>query len=257
VPGNMAAEVKIFGERNSGTNLLEALLRENTSCHLLPGSVLGRPDIHGRIAGLLSPVSSLREIHADYVLGDPRPRFAWKHAATNFDKPEDLDNVTILFLVKNPLSWLVSMTRRPHQFFGDLPKSPAGLANVQIRTRKRELLGRAIMTPLNIWQSKVRSYISLESLLKLRNGRAVFVSFEELVSDQLGTLSRLEEFVGGSSKSPAPILKSTKQSHFNADDYKKYYLEEKWKSSFLPSEIPLLLARVDQDILFRFNYWSH
>jgi hypothetical protein len=252
----MATEVKIFGERNSGTNLLETLLKQNTSCRLLPGSVLGRPDIHGRISSLLSPVPALREIHADYVLREPAPRFAWKHAATNFSELDDLNDVTVLFLVKNPLSWLVSMTRRPHQFFGNLPNSPAKLADVRVQTRKRELLGCAVMTPLEIWQSKVRSYISLESLLKPRNEKVVFISFEELVSDQLATLSWLGEFVGGISKNPGPVLKSTKQSNLNAGDYENYYREEKWKSSFLPGEIPPLLARLDKEILLRFNYGS-
>lgn len=250
----MPTNVKIFGERHSGTNLLAQLLEENTSCRLFPGSALERQDTHGRISRMLVRVPALRELHAEYLLGNPEPRFAWKHAATHFRDPENLLGVVTLFLVKHPLSWLVSMARRPHQFFGQVPSNPSALADVPIPTRRRELLGRVSLTPLEIWQNKARSYLSLASELEARNQRVVFVSFEKLVANQVETLLSLKDVLGHVTPEPRAIEVSTKGSNLNHTDYARYYQEEHWRSSFEAREISRLLGRIDENLLQRFHY---
>lgn len=110
------------------------------------------------------------------------------------------------------------------------------------------------MAPLEIWQSKVASYLSLASVLEDRGQKAVFVSFEDLVTDQLGTLFRLREVLGGFPREPKVILESTKSSNLKSSDYARYYREERWRRSFEVGEISRLLGRLDEKILGTFNY---
>lgn len=77
----MIENVQIYGERNSGTNYLEELLRKNLDGNLKIGF-----------------------------------DFGWKHWFPNLKmiNSSNIMNVLFIFITKDPYSWLVSMNRKPH-----------------------------------------------------------------------------------------------------------------------------------------------
>lgn len=78
---NEIKNVKIYGERSSGTNYLASLIEKN---------------FHN-------------------ITVNPK-QYGWKHGFINFKKLKtiDTDHTLFIFISKDPYSWLVSMNKKPH-----------------------------------------------------------------------------------------------------------------------------------------------
>ena len=250
----MTGSVKIFGERHCGTNLLGALITANSDSLLEPGTVRERSRVLGFGARLLTLTPSGREALADWVFRDGNPLHAWKHAATRFDHVVAFRGHTVLFIVKHPLSWLVSLARRPHHLPSSVPKNPTALAQFPVETWNRERLGRARLTPLQIWQEKVSSYLECASKLAESKVAHRIIRFEDLVDNQPRLIRELGELLVRPRSEPVGILRSTKRSHQTADDYATYYREEAWRGEYRPEDAEMLLARLDPKVLDQWGY---
>ena len=79
--------IKIYGERNSGTNFLEQLLEKNTNCVILPGGHQIYSGIHG-----------------------------WKHGIPELNKFREYRKEDVLFIciIRELESWMKSMLNNPY-----------------------------------------------------------------------------------------------------------------------------------------------
>ena len=202
---------KIFGERNTGTRALKALIELN-----LGGDVL--PSTEQELAPERCPGVEKDEAAMDALFAGMPAALSWKHCATLFEDVESLDGVTVLITVKHPLAWLVSFFDRPYHW--RKAETVAEFAAQPWPTVQRERLGGQAFTPLELYRAKMGSYLDLADKVK-----TAFVRSEDIVLSPEKTLRKL-----GLEGEFRPLQQSTKDKAKTVADYAAYYGEERWRS---------------------------
>lgn len=99
--------IKIFGERNTGTNYLSNILQLNLRVKLLPSSAREIP--------LFFKFEWYKNL---FFLITEKQNLGWKHAKPNkeilISRLSQNSKLVVLFLVKNPYSFLLSLHQRPY-----------------------------------------------------------------------------------------------------------------------------------------------
>jgi hypothetical protein len=251
VPAN---RVKIFGERNTGTNALARIIRENSAAMCLPGTSGELSPIIGRIGNTQwLPARRLREQLLDSVFTGCDPLCVWKHCATNFADAAPFDDVLVLFTVRHPASWLLSLFKHPYARLGPHPRSLAEFLNSRWKTVARERLGGAAFRPLELLQAKLDSYLSFAAKLMDRGIPHRIVRFEDLILQQPRVYSSIASEIEGARGDFEVLRTSTKDPSKTLDDYRDYYGKEKWRDELIGLEAPIN-DRLDWVQLGRFGY---
>lgn len=178
-------DVKIFGERNSGTNVLRRLVEANSEARVLP-SVISEvsPSWHFFSRAISYP--SLKERLIDYGFSTQSPSHYWKHCALAAEDCKYFSGISVVFIVRHPLSWSLSMERRPYHL---LPvRKVTGKLNFlrqKFRLLRRDRLGRGDITIPELWNQKVGSYITSSDQLVKAGIPSIVVKFEDLLTSQI------------------------------------------------------------------------
>jgi hypothetical protein len=251
----MNDRVKIFGERNSGTHALATIVRSNSQSLYLPSV---EREFHPLLARIVndrrSPIpAALRERLNDWMFRDPSPLNAWKHCATNFPNASAFEGVLVLFTVRHPASWLLSLFKHPyHQL---TPKAPdlRSFAAAPWKTVGRERLDRGSFLPLELYRLKLRAQLELADRLSVRAIAYRFVRHEDLVLRQAGVFSSIREELLNPA---ADFVESGPQAKPGArplEHYRTYYGGELWRQELTGLE-RMINDQVDWDSLRRFDY---
>lgn len=266
LPGGRSSQtrpgLKIYGERNTGTNYLEQLVRDHLDCRVHPGNLPRRMEqvttVLSRWTGhhplLQRPIEAnrnfwFRRLH-HHTLG-------WKHAEVPV-LPPGVDTYPVgtrfVALVKNPYPWLLSLWRRPYQgrhhsfwapvTFDEFLRSPWPAIG-------RENSEGLFPNPMAIWVTKVASYQRLHD-----HGPTAEVRYEDLLADPEAELRRI-----GRDLSLAPTFdrlrnvdRSTKKDGKSFDDYRHYYLGERWRAELTADQITFINEHLDADLVTRWGY---
>lgn len=225
-------KIKIFGERNTSTNALQQLLLNNSSSYLHPGTMEEidkvATDKWNLLSNMRAPARFMESIYDD-VFDDKPPTQQWKHAATCFEDVADFEGTHIVFTVRHPMSWLLALHKNPYHSLFVPPASFSEFIDSKWKVLRRDRLGELTLSPVSLYEEKIRSYIDLAGKLD-RNGLTYSVlKFEDLVLNQKGALERLVSFLDGPNPRFAPLTSSTKSDALNLDYYMTYYGEERWK----------------------------
>jgi hypothetical protein len=251
VPAN---RVKIFGERNTGTNALARIIGENSTATCLPGTSGELNRVIGRIGNTQwLPARGQREQLLDSVFKDRKPLCAWKHCATNFADAAPFEGVLVLFTVRHPASWLLSLFKHPYARLGPRLRSLSEFLDSPWRTVGRERLGGATFRPLELLQTKLESYSSLAAKLTERGIPHRIVHFEDLILRQPQVFSSLAPEIEGARSDFEELKGSTKDPSKTIDDYREYYGKEKWRDELTGLESSVN-ERVNWVQLGRFGY---
>ena len=193
--------VKVLGERNSGTNFVELMLRLNFRVDLLPNAMpfskeheailrriplteLGRDAVFHRATDL-SHQTNFRH-HA-----------GWKHAALterHFTEPEHADQTLFLCVLRHPAPWLISMFRAPFATFqpDNWPQTLREFLDTPWVTRFRDELEPLVLeSPARLWALKTASYLDHSGT----HPNAMIVRHEDLLRDHETTLSRIGDML--------------------------------------------------------------
>ena len=249
-----ANRVKIFGERNTGTNALSRIIEENSDARCLPATSGEVNPFLGRIGNMdWLPGKRFRERLLDSVFEGKGPLCAWKHCATNFEDAAPFDGVLVLFTVRHPASWLVSLFKRPYQRLERQPDTLAEFVESKWETAGRERLGRAIFRPLELLQAKLDSYVSFADKLAQRGIAHQFVRFEDIVLNQASVYSSIAPKLENARADFEELQTSTKDRSKTLEDYRDYYGNERWRETLagLEAEID---AQIDWAKFKRFGY---
>ncbi len=264
--------VKIFGERNTGTNALSQVVASNSASKCLPGTER-ELDLH-----------AWRRAHRRWVIGDRMrewcfdrifrgqdPLHSWKHCATNFDDITPFEEVLVVIMVRHPASWVLSLFRNPYQSIGALPPTLERFLDFKWQTNRRERLQRRRLTPLDLYEAKIDSYLSFTDRLSRLGFPFRFVRFEDLVLQQESVFHDLSGELSRPAELFQPLNASTKETDFfrkaaerhprpqrdrvsrDLDEYRRHYGEERWRKSLAGLEADIN-RRVDWDRLQRFGY---
>lgn len=242
--------LKLYGERNTGTNYLEELIRLNLHAETLRS-------IEPRWVELLQKPLPGKNFLVDlYFLLTIKSHLGWKHMLTEptsscFSPVIGARPIHVVTITKNPYSWLLSLYKRPHHYRGRLPSTFEEFLLTPWRTVGREGSPRFFANPIDLWNQKNAAYLGMVKYFKVMN-----VRYEDLLIDYEAVLVALSEAfsIERANQSFLNIEQSTKNDPMRFDDYRTYYLGELWKSDLSARSIGLINDRLDLDVVKKYNY---
>ncbi|NIY74816.1 hypothetical protein HED22_04110 [Thalassospira sp. HF15] len=241
--------IKVFGERNTGTNALISVIRGNSGSIVYP-SVLAEisPDARKNLAIMMklgiSKKGSEQLIDAAFK---GRPILEqWKHAATYFDTSTITADAHFVFTTRHPLSWLIGLFQKPYHILTPKPDNLVAFAKMDWQTVIRDNLNGKTFKPLDLYVEKLRSYQDLMGKLDAQGIGYTIIKFEDFVTDQEGVFERLRPHLKNPAKNFQELTKSTKEAGKDSAYYRNYYAKEIWRKEFpdidkveLPAETEL------------------
>lgn len=281
--------IKIYGERNTGTNYLEKLLwnhlpdlelQKNEKFSIMPSSIL------------LSHEEDLKQL-------------GWKHRLLDANFLELLNieknNLLILTLTKNPYSWLLSLHKRPYapihlrnrviSFDEQGNPYPHTDRNIKFirKLRKYGRWGRLFLSrypqwseyeeitfhdfirarwftqfnegcdngfkhPVELWNVKNKAYLELA-----KHYNALTLTYEELLADPKNTLQKIANQLNCSLESFNNIETAAKHEDIENKDknhqfYRDYYLNERWRNQLTQNDYTWISPRLDPEVINAFGY---
>jgi hypothetical protein len=261
--------IKIFGERNTGTNAVRQMLIANSKSVIHPGTKEEMSElassslrsIQARIANkkvefidrMGHPPLKREQIIDKLFLGSGLTE-RWKHSATNVTtrELEEINDTKFILTVRHPLSWLVGLYKKPYHILVEKPDSIIGFSDLDWRTVGRENLLRASYKPLDLLEEKYKSYLSFMDKLKQKGLEYKVIKFEDFVVDQKGTFESLLGFMDRPSPKFSELIKSTKETHKDSKYYAFYYSNELWREEF--PEINRINNTISKDLMSAFGY---
>ncbi len=240
--------VKIFGERNTGTNALSQFIAQNSESPLFPGMFHHLPKADPSILKQKGRVETEHLI--DLAFSHQPAPFQWKHCATNFTD-EDLaqfNNCTTLVLLRNPISWCLALWKNPYNNLIEVPQSFDEFVNVKWKTVGRERLDSKVMSPPDLINLKMSYYKEFVSGGQ-KNGLSMKVlRLENLVCSPLSVWMDIKANLSNPKENPALVESITRDPSKNLQFYQEYYGEEKWKSEISENAYNVLEKHIDWDL---------
>lgn len=240
--------IKIYGERNTGTNYLLKLFRRNFEADLLRGVV----PWYVRI--LFPQSEQARDL---YFAITSRWNLGWKHRlaplpAAARDMRDHDDNLLFVTLTKNPYSWLLSLYRHPHHYKRELGTFQQFLS-APWATVRRENTVSEYPNPIMMWNEKNAAYLRLAAEMPTAN-----LKYEDLLADPERTLTQLANRYSIKRSRPqfANVTASTKEREGAKDFnyYQNYYLQEQWRTELQASALLIVNRYLDFDLMRQFGY---
>lgn len=230
--------LKVFGERNCGTNLAQSILAPVVE--VLPA---GAPP---RVRQVARRLAGRRETALDLWDSAARGRtLGWKHAYIDDATLRRLRerDIAAVALIRHPLSWLVSLRRRPYHVL-PVPGS-AALAHQRLG---RERLPARPYELIDVWRLKTERYRELAAA-----GDLVLLRFEDLVAGPAETLTGALESLGIAAGDLTVPEQSVKRDPRSSDDIRAYYAQELWRAEATNWDRDQV-ARVPADLMDALGY---
>jgi len=241
--------LKIYGERNTGTNYLTKLIRLNLSVVQLPGTI---PKWVRSLQNRLPGSEWVRDV---YFFGAYPRNLGWKHAAAR--APDKLKNclpggpICFLTLTKNPYAWLLSLHRMPYHQKNSSAGDFQTFLKTPWETVRRENAPRKLSSPVALWNLKNRSYLKLKAAAPTLN-----IRYEDLLENPAAVLGEISQTfsLGWKSSSFVNYEQPAKAHAKNNAFYRDYYLNEKWRAGLSPASVKLINRQLDAEVMQAFNY---
>ncbi len=238
--------LKIYGERNTGTTYLQALIQQNLHATPLRGTA---PRRWRRLA-------RGREWPIDLYFRLTFPRnLGWKHrmAPTQDQLARiriPLDQLHFLIIVKNPYAWLLSLYRRPYHYQGALTDFDTFLTSPW-PTVGREHHPEPFPNPMALWNAKYASYLRL---LTQHSGQVL--RYEDLLADPQETLTQVADTLGIRQQPQFQNIHTSVKGddHQRFEDYQRYYLEEAWRQALTPAQLATINRHLDFSLMQTLGY---
>ena len=230
--------LKIYGERNTGTNYVSQLLQMNLDVQLLPGT---------------APRACQTEADKDaFFAATYADNLGWKHGTAPdrsiLDDPRYAD-VRFVTVTKNLYPWLISFFRRPYHCpnasrdFSEFIRSP-------VPSVERERIPAPLANPILLWNAKCASY------LRLPESRRLHARYETVLGDPRQFVEMVAHRFG-LGKSPiffTNVTRSTKRVTQQFPDYQRFYLGEHWKRAFSPEDLAYVGEYLDIELMNQLGY---
>lgn len=245
-------DIKIFGERNTGTNLLRKIILNNSESNVYPGTVKEiSPTYHKKLFSGLKKNIIKREDKIDKFFRNKSLLEKWKHTATNFELDNNLKDVHFIFLTRDPLSWLIGLYKNPYHIKQVKPKTLVEFSKLDWIVLERDNLPNNFYKPIDMYINKLNSY--KEFIFKLQKSNLTFsiLQFEALVTDQFSIFNSIKKYLTLPVENFEFYQDSTKDKSKNYDFYQTYYKNSLWKDDF-PEHTKIDLA--NDEIFTYFGY---
>lgn len=246
----MEKVVKIFGERNTGTNYLSKLIEHNFEEACFSGSV---PKTFFFLLNKFLCQEYIKDLYFSCTF---EQNLGWKHREIDKKFLNKLlykfPHVKYILLVKNPYSWLKSLHNKPYHNFHKKQMSFDDFIVSPWKTVKRETYISEYRNPIEMWNMKVSSYFNLKNSGK----DVIIIRYEDLVLNPIETLKNIGERMNLTQKRGiiSNIFESTKDQDKNYTFYRDYYGKEVWRNDFSKEEFKIIQGFIDHEILELIDY---
>lgn len=264
--GESSCKVKIFGERNTGTNLISQLMQDNIDCEVCPGTAKEIVNYFRFKAALASRVGIFlgkkrlisRELYIDKCFERQNPLGSWKHCATSFDDVSNFEGAKVIFAIRSPASWLLALYQRPHNRVSNhLCESFSQFLMDEVECTRKHRLNRVRVSPVDLWNLKSKSYLRLMEQLKRAGIPYAVVNFENLVTNQVDAMGEAFDVLNVACKGRfRPVVSSTKDTKKSYEWYKEYYGKRLWLSDIDRDSARIIRSEIDWSIANKFGYSS-
>lgn len=242
--------LKVYGERNTGTNYLSKLVDLNLQVKQLPGVV---PQWLLNAQEKFPRKELVRDVYFTMTFFQ---NLGWKH--TQVKPAEEIckyaissRNLSFITLTKNPYSWLFSLYRKPYHQDGSKQQDFEAFLTAPWGSVGRENVAGVISNPVELWNIKNASYIQLAKKLP-----ALTLRFEDLLEDPQQVLESISAAFSLKWKVDKFINfdQSTKESSKDSNFYRDYYLNEQWKAEFSPQITTIINKHLNERVMNYFHY---
>ncbi len=239
-------KIKIFGERNTGTNYLRTLILLNLKVGIIEGGV---PTKQG-----IMKIPSIFDLFYDLIY---RQHLGWKHAVPDHKRLKrqcNLKETGFITLTKNPYAFLLSLHKRPYHYKGKIPSSFDDFLKRRWHTVRRENHNQPFFTnPVHLWNIKNKAYMELR---KAFPEITLNLTYEQLVEEPEETVLALARYFH-LEPLPGPFKNqetSTKEAEKNYRYYRNYYLAEEWRENLMDEDISFINLHLDPEVMDYFGY---
>jgi len=255
------AGIKVFGERNTGTRAIIRMINAVDGVQVVRGSAqnpaileectAALEDIEANERGVWKRV--YREAVKDVRQENLGPLGAWKHAAPRYTEAYESEDVRVIFMVRNPYSWALSLFRHPYHMLAERPASLTAFLTRRWLTLRRDAVDTPVLdSPMRLWTLKLAAYAAFRDAGE--TGRSAVIRFEDFVAAPDKALSRTLEGFGLRTGPIAAIPAPTKPGGKAGVDRRQYYATEAWRKELSTTDVALINGMVDWDIAARFGY---
>lgn len=247
--------LRSYGERNSGTHFVTALVKKNFAVTTLRnenpvGELFARmgkglsAEDNGKFRLELMDIDCERTRQSD---------FGWKHGA-----PPEMEirsaphaaHTLFICVAKHPLPWLRSLHARPYSPLEDPPSDFHEFLRYQMPISRRDNLGAVErLGVVELWNAKNAAYARLPTIAS----RCIVIAYEEILRDPRAFLSKVGQYLLPIRGEFSWDLASTKGDGLSFEDYRMKYLS---KSDPIVSaeDLEFIKARLDGNVMRAFGY---
>jgi hypothetical protein len=247
---------KIYGERNSGTNFVEQLVRTNFAVLCLQSDLRISEYVQSVSRGMAKEErgkfsSAITDIDCERTL---RSDFGWKHGIPPLDaiaSAPHARHTLFICVAKHPLAWLQSIARRPYNPIDRIPgKFSRFLRYDWPLTQRDNLPGREHVDVVGLWNVKNAAYRNLQNVVA--NCRVV--AYEDILRNPSEFLADI-----GSSLFPKRLkfvwsLPSTKGERTTFEEYRQKYELRNICRTISAGDLEFIGARIDREVMTAFGY---
>lgn len=256
--------VKVFGERNTGTNFLNQLIRKNTNLIVLEhgNNSLSKERFNSLRRGFpfwqrYSP--ALKSLVLDRLIDQQRndeylENFGWKHAFVDVKDLEvspRFDQTFFIFLVRNPWRFVSALHRRPYNLF---PRKKCNISEFVdscfIANERDRLPCNFVESPIDFWNLKVDSYFKSRELID----NSLICYYEDVMRSPHHFLKLLAPYCDVSGTFDIPN-ESTKGDKKVFADYQKEAAAYDPKTELGEDAYLKILAKLDEKTLRKTPYF--
>lgn len=255
-------QIKVFGERNTGTNWLESLVMNNYDIPVIHHRQIIKQKTTEAEQKFIESLPKKNRIFVRERVNDcifeyrAKHLFGWKHTAVISDGLEqhpEFKKTGFVFIVKHPYTFIKSLHKRPYHALTEVPQSVDKFITTPWPTLHRDNINQPLLSsPVELWNHKVRSYFKF---LELNRENAVLFRYESLLENHELLFKSLEEKLCLASKSRLPVLESTKPAdRLGTADYRAKYLQKEPASGLNTSSIQLMKSLLDPQLVKQCQY---
>lgn len=251
--------IKVFGERNTGTRALIRMLSAQKGVQMRPLGERGalnlpqNADLRAVIEGAYK--GKWRKVYRDALRDNEQvlacPTKAWKHALPVWDRAFVEKRAHVVFCVRNPYSWVLSLARRPYHQKGPKTSRVLDFVTQPWLTVSRDNMDAVLRSPMELWNGKVAGYgaFTRQASVPVR-----VIQFESFVADPEGEVRQILSDFGIPFGDVSPVT-STKNPEITLEEISTYYRREDWKKTLTADVVTAINGSIDWELAAQYGYY--
>lgn len=251
--------VKVFGERNTGTRALIRMLAAQEGVRMQPFGERGALNLpqNAEFRAVIEKAykGKWRKVYRDALRDDEQavacPTKAWKHALPVWDEAFGVKRAHVVFCVRNPYSWALSLARRPYHQKGPRDSGVLDFVTQPWLTVSRDNMGAVLRSPMELWNGKVAAY---GAFMRTASVPTRVIRFERFVVDSEKEV-RGVLFDFGIPFEGVRAVAPTKNPAVTLEGISQYYCREDWKKSLTSEVVAAINGSIDWVLAARYGYY--